>query len=293
VGLAAPPPLAVGDWWNYTITAGGQPSPPFTYVVTADSGTDYTMETDSASLAFFNLRSDVSTLGAIRKADLAGSQGDTRVQFLKFPLVDGGNWTATWDGLPITVKAHQTKPGAFDLTATRADGTPYATYSYDNATRWFSVLDFKDAKGASAFKMSLARSGHGYQGSVARWDLQKVADLNGTFGSGGQQGMFDVPLTATDVWAAMTWDCSTGSAVLGVAPFPIVTSIAGQDPRGYGGGGEPCPSSGAFQGSVGAPKAPAQGGSSEQWDWSVSSAPGSAGSYTCEILVRTFMPGKL
>src|SRR5437868_1566344 len=71
-GLAVPV-LHVGDWWNFTSPTGA-----LSYVVSGESATEYTFDTDSSSLAFFNAQSDVSTLGPIRKADLAGSQGDGR-----------------------------------------------------------------------------------------------------------------------------------------------------------------------------------------------------------------------
>ncbi|MFO1534264.1 MAG: hypothetical protein ABR586_01220, partial [Thermoplasmatota archaeon] len=53
-----PPVLHVGDWWNFTTATGA-----LSYVVSADAGDDYTLDTDDAGLAFYDARTDVSTLG--------------------------------------------------------------------------------------------------------------------------------------------------------------------------------------------------------------------------------------
>src|SRR5690349_2278920 len=72
------PEWAVGDFWTMSSPQGGT----FTYAVSADAGADWVMDTDNLDNAFFDARGDISFLGKVRKLDLAGSQGTTRVEFL-------------------------------------------------------------------------------------------------------------------------------------------------------------------------------------------------------------------
>lgn len=276
-----PPVLKVGDWWNYTAPGGA-----LSYVVSADNGDDYTMDTDNPGLAFFNALSDVSTLGPIRKADLAGSQGSDRVAFLQWPLVDGKNWTTTWDGLPIHITA-KVAGGEARMEGRRANGTLYVAYTYSNRTRWFTDLDFKDPKGESAFELKLQASGAKFPGTIKRWDLAKVVDLKGDLASPPVPASYNVPVSATDVYVTASVSCTTGLAEVGTSPAPFVGAATGTDPRGGGVGGSPCPLGDTFAGSAGAPKAPPQGGATETWGYSVTTAPGTAGSYALTILVRT------
>ena len=63
------------------------------------------MDTAAPDRAFQDAREDVSRLGPQRKSDLAGSQGDDRVQFFQWPLVDGKSWSTRWDHQPVTITA--------------------------------------------------------------------------------------------------------------------------------------------------------------------------------------------
>jgi hypothetical protein len=278
-----PPTLKVGDWWNFTAPTGA-----LSYVISADAGDDYTMDTDNAGLAFFNALSDVSTLGPIRKADLAGSQGKDRVEFLQWPLRDGRNWTTTWDGAKVAITA-QVSGEVAKMTAKRENGTLYAKYTYSNRTHWFTDLDFMDDAGNSAFELKLQASGSAFGGTVKRWDLTPVANLHGDLAAvpPPPPGSYQVPLTATDVYVSATLACTAGVVNVGTSPSPFVTGIAGADTRGGGVGGQPCPATASFAGSAGAPQAPPQGGASETWGYSVTAAPGSAGTYSLVVLVRT------
>lgn len=209
-----PPVLKVGDWWNFTAPGGG-----LSYVVAADAGADYTMDTDNAGLAFFNALSDVSMLGAIRKSDLAGSQGQTRVEFLKWPLTDGKNWTTTWDGIPVRIAA-KVDGDAAHLTAKRQDGTVFATYSYSNRTRWLTEIDFKDEAGDTAFLLKLQASGTGFLGRLVRYELTPVAEeAPAPQPQVGYNGNFDVPAGATDVYLAFSTACNPGVFVLSMGPL--------------------------------------------------------------------------
>ncbi|MCA1811672.1 MAG: hypothetical protein LC623_06635 [Halobacteriales archaeon] len=209
-----PPVLHVGDWWNYTAPGGD-----LSYVVAADGGADYTMDTDNAGLAFFDALSDVSTLGPVRKSDLAGSQGDARVEFFKWPLTDGRNWTTTWDGLPVAISAKVDGEVA-QMTARRQNGTVFATYAYSNRTRWFTELDFKDDRGDSAFGLKLQAAGTGFPGKLLRYAVTPVAaGAPAPAPRVGYNGGFTVPAGATDVYLAFSTACSPGVFFLFMGPL--------------------------------------------------------------------------
>ncbi len=278
------PQWAVRDAWTYK---SGDAT--LTYVVTADQGADWLMETDSPERAFANLRDDVSRLGPQRKADLAGSQGADRVEFFQWPLTDGKTWTTQWDHQPVTIKARVAN-GVADLMAHDRNGTMVYHYTYDPAVRWFKELHHFGSDGKEIIGFTLSAAVHNWTGSVARWKLDNVGSQHGDLGASPPSSFvnFDVPLAATDVWVSLRVDCASGSVTAGVAPFPVVTTVAGVDPRGNGISGTPCPANPAFiEGPVGAPKAPPQGGSTETWGWSMVGAPGSVGTYAIEVLVRT------
>jgi hypothetical protein len=151
-------------------------------------------------------------------------------------------------------------------------------------------LRFYDANGTLSFGSSVTASGHNFAGKTVTWALDEIVNTEGDMAAPGapEQGTFDVPLTATDVWGHVKVDCSQGVISVGVAPMPIAPTIAGTDPRGGGAGGNPCPAVAESFGSMGAPKAPAQGGASESWGWSVTKSPG-AGTYSLQVLVRTLI----
>lgn len=215
-----PPAWKVGDWWNYTIILGGSGRTSFSDVVSEDRGADWFLDTDNPATAFRNARSDISKLGEIRKSDLAGSQGTTRVEFFQWPLADGKNWTTTWDGQSVHIVATQKGPGLFVLAATRADGTLHAAYTYDRALGWFRDLTYTDAKGTPDLAFSLASSGHAYKGTVVRWKLETLYAANGTNGNADAK-----PLTVadglTDLWLAYHLSCAGGGGGYSIAVKPV------------------------------------------------------------------------
>jgi hypothetical protein len=280
-----PPVLKVGDWWNYTAPGGA-----LSYVVSADAGDDYTLDTDNAGLAFFDALSDVSTLGAIRKSDLAGSQGKDRVQFLQWPLTDGRNWTTSWDGVPIAITAKVTGEAA-QMTAKRANGTLYATYAYSNRTRWFTALDFMDEKGQPTFALKLQASGSAFPGKLLRYTLATAVEVTDAL---PQARTFNVPGTATDVWLSYASSCATGALTVAFGPNPPVQAAPepGLPDRGFT-DSDPCPKNVAFQGSVGGPQDPRGDG----WGLLVASSGPADPAATLRMTayfrtLATFEPGK-
>ncbi|HET6398584.1 MAG TPA: hypothetical protein VFH47_03420 [Candidatus Thermoplasmatota archaeon] len=207
------PGTKVGDWWNFTTSMGSS----FTLVVAADAGAAWTFGTDSASLAFFDAREDISYLGPQRKSDLAGSQGSQAVQFFRFPLEDGATWSTTWDGQAVTVAAAR-EGDAFRMVASNATG-PYATYLYDPAVGWMRELAFLAPDGTESFRMDLAAAGGNYAGPVVSWQLEAVADATGQ-GPLVAQHDFQVPDGATDVHVTVSATCQGGWVQQLLLPVP-------------------------------------------------------------------------
>ncbi|MES2154258.1 MAG: hypothetical protein V4510_03905 [bacterium] len=288
----APPAWHVGDWWNFTGTLGGGS---FSHIVTAETAAEWFLDTDNPSSAFRNTQSDTSYLGPIRKSDLAGSQADDRVEYLKWPLVQNATWTTKWDHTSMNLKGRFVvnvgpKPQddglpAYYVEARQLNGTLYASYAFTPALGWFRNVTFYDGHGVPQFAFALANFGHNYPGTYVRWRTQSVADVSGALTDAPTTGNFDVPLNATDVYAVIALDCVSGTAMIGVDPLPVATSIAGVDPRGTGGGGDPCPATFHFTGSVGPPKAPPQGGA-EAWGYVVVGGPATVGTYSLRVLIR-------
>lgn len=282
-----PPSWRVGDWWTYS-----SPDGELTFVVSADAGTEYTVDSPTATLAWFDALFDVSTMGAVRKSDLAGSQPSGRIQFFQWPLVDNGTWSMTFDkgqgGGDLSVRAARIEPEVYEMTARFANGTVYVTYIYDNATKWLREIDFKDQDGSDGFVASLKDHGADFADDLVRWDYEVEADAHGDLSQLTPGAIFyDVPTTATDVYADVEVHCTQGFTAAGTAPFPFIGSLVGTDDRGAGSPGEPCPVDVSFHGVAGAvgPATPGAGG--ETWGYDLAGGPGTVGTYDFTIYIRT------
>ncbi|MHB1260595.1 MAG: hypothetical protein ACYC2H_02640 [Thermoplasmatota archaeon] len=227
------PEWAIGDSWTLTSDQGGT----FSHVVSGDSGADWTMDTDNPDIAFFDAQGDISFLGKVRKSDLAGSQGTTRVEFLRFPLQANLSWSTTWDGNPTMIHVAKVADGKADLMAMRADGTTYATYTYDSKAGYFSRFTFFAPDGTTVgFEWSLQSSGSTFSGNLVRWALETVYETHGPFPGTGAQG-FSVEPGITDVHIQLAVSCTQGAFSLHVG------EPAGYaEERGFSATG-PCPAS--------------------------------------------------
>jgi hypothetical protein len=261
------PEWAVGDYWTLRSPQGGE----FTHAVSGESGGDWIMDTDSADTAFFDASSDISFLGKVRKSDLAGSQGDTRVEFLKFPLQSGMSWSTTWDGAPTMIHVGQVAGGTAELTAMRADGSTYAKYTYSDEAGYFSQFAFYTPDGSEVgFEWSLQKSGSGFGGQLVRWTLTDLFSSHGPIPS-GQSSTFTVEPGFTDVYMSADLDCVSGAVFIAVGPF---TGPA--EERGYSMYGQ-CP----LQDSSAYPITPPE--QTEQWGAIINGAPTTTG--TLELTV--------
>lgn len=267
-GPVLAPTWQVGDAW--TLQSPNQDTP-FTHVVSGDAGDDWVVDTDSPATAYFDARFDISFLGKVRKSDLAGSQGSMRVEFLKFPLATGLEWTTTWDGAPIRVTAVEVADGKATLEAYRGDGTLYAKYTYDARPGYFTRFAFYGPDGKEVgFEWTLQQASKGHSGPLVRWQLQELLAVTGPIPQ-GFNGMFTVQAGFTDVWIDGVLDCQSGAVVLAVGPL---TGPA--EDRGYSNAG-PCPLADVSAYAVTAP------GTAEQWGALLSSSPATVG--TLDLLV--------
>ncbi|HUR25230.1 MAG TPA: hypothetical protein VM327_04345 [Candidatus Thermoplasmatota archaeon] len=273
------PEWAVGDYWTMQSPQGGQ----FTNAVSGESGTDWTMDTDNPDTAFFDAVSDISFLGKVRKADLAGSQGDARVEFLKFPLTAGMSWTTTWDGAPTMIHVGEVADGKAEVTAMRADGSTYAKYTYSDEAGYFSHFAFYSPDGSTVgYEWTLQKSGSGFTGQLVRWTLAELFAASGPIPQ-GQSGMFTVEPGFTDIYVTAALDCQTGAVAIAAGP-----PTGPAEDRGYTAQG-PCP----LQDFDAYPlTAPTQ---QEQWGGIVTGAPMTTGTLELHFYGRTqvtFTAGK-
>lgn len=273
-GLLAPE-WEVGDFW--TLQSPQQASGPFTHVVSADQGDDWVVDTDSRETAYFDARFDISFLGKVRKSDLAGSQGSTRVEFLRFPLTQHMNWTTTWDGEPMALHAADVRDGRATVQARRADGTLYAEYVYDARAGYFSRFTFYAPDGTTVgFEWTLSGSGSGHSGPLVRWTLDELFGSAGPLPT-GESATFQVSPGFTDIWVDGFVECDLGAVAFAVGP-----PQGPAEERGYSAYGA-CPYAQTSQYSVPAPAA------AEQWGSVLTSAPGSDGTFELHIFGRTLV----
>ncbi len=266
------PNWTVGQWWTLS---SDQAAAPFTHVVSADGGADWTVDTDSQDIAFFDARFDISFLGKVRKADLAGSQGNERVKFFDFPLTEGKNWTTKWDGLEMKVRAVSVAGGVAKLEARLANGTLYADYTYDAAKGYFRDYAFYGPDGATVgFAAKLTASGTGFSGDLVRWSLEVPFETHAfapgllTFDVGGP-GL-------TDVYIEVGFTCSQGAFSIAIGP-----PTGPAENRGYAASG-PCPQTLSDASTLPVPAAV------ERWGASLAPPPGDpAGAMDITVFERT------
>ncbi len=277
-GLALPA-WQIGDWWTYSsdgIEGGG-----FTLAVAGDTAQDWIIDTDNRDMAFFDERFDISNLGPQRKSDLAGSQGAQRVQFFQWPLTDLANWTTKWDGVDVTIQAHDLGDGKFHLKADSATG-PYASYTYDNATRWVTQWTFYNADGAEQFKSTLQSSGTGFAGTLVRWNLVVAVEEHGPFPTGRALNV-EVPTTITDVYMIANLTCTQGAIAIAFGPLNQGAADQGYETSGA------CPLTDNHGGVLAT--APAE---AETWGYAASSAPGATtGRVDLTVWLRTALEFKV
>ncbi len=276
-GISIPAPTwTIGQWWAWESPQIGT----YTYVVTGEQGGDWIVDTDNEDTAFFDAQSDISFLGPVRKSDLAGSQGDTRVRFFDWPLELGKTWTTTWDGVQRTIEVVAIDEEKAQLEA-RQDGRLAVTYEYRVASEGIGNTAFLDASGEATFDVRFMRAGENFTGTPVRWNLETLVEQAGTIGPtlDSWGGQFEIAEGTTDLHLTMNATCPSGALSFGLSPAEDLfaeTADEGWSVR------ERCPHDVAVQGPI--VEAPSPG----QWSAGFqATSPQEEGSYDITLLART------
>lgn len=168
-GAVDVPTWVKGQSWTYESPGIG----PVNLVVLDDSGSDYLIGTDSARLAAFDARFDVSYVGPVAKADLAGQQGSDRVHYFDFPLFHGKEWSVQWDGVQLNAVAHDRDNGQFHLEYYNGD-VIINQGVYDANVGWWKWLAFGDEQGNENFRMDLKGSSRSFNGDAFLLDITEL-----------------------------------------------------------------------------------------------------------------------
>lgn len=210
----AKPNWTVGDYWTYDFNGA-----PTTYVVQGETATDWIVGTDSDERAWADARDDVSRLGPQRKSDLAGSQGDERVEFFRWPLTTNERWTTRWDHQDVSIWVDVAYPGGATLQAETSGGIVYK-YTYDAKTGWFGELHHYGPGGAPELvTLRLTTSGHHWKGSVIHYDSKVLYTMSGT-SAGGDAKTLQPDASATDLWLTYNFTCGGGDGGLTISLLP-------------------------------------------------------------------------
>lgn len=203
-------PLEVRQWWRYRLPAFED-----TRVVVADVGSNYIVGTANDQVAYFEASFDISNIGRIRKADLAGEQQGTLVEYYRFPLVANATWSTAWDDVtrtvrvlgPTTASVGGRTFAAMGLEAREGDRVA-VRYDYVPEVGWFSRLDFINADG-STFGLALTAFGRQYNGTVSEARITTLYE-DAASGPLTPAGQFDVPQGTTwvDVQGLLTGDAA-------------------------------------------------------------------------------------
>jgi len=174
----APSPWQRGQWWRFHISGGGA-SGTDTRVVVGDNGFSWDVGTNNDDTAYFDALLDVSTVGPIRKADLAGEQHGTPVLYYQWPLDVNRTWSTTWDGVtrdvrvigPDVARVGGKVMNATALEATEA-GRVAVRYDYAPEVGWYTRVEFIGQGGG--FRLDLEDFGTNYNGTISTATVKDV-----------------------------------------------------------------------------------------------------------------------
>ncbi|MBI2077034.1 MAG: hypothetical protein HYT80_01500 [Euryarchaeota archaeon] len=174
---AAPDPFAKpmtwvkGRWWKYASASGS--GDPTTLIVTEVGSGAYTLDTTSRMQAAFDAETDVSYVGPIEKSSLSGNQGNKKVEYFRWPLAAGKEWSTQWDGQTRVIKAVGASGDEFEVEASEL-GKPRVRYSYNAKAGFFGHLSFLDASGNVQFGLKLSDFGENYTGPYVRASVKAL-----------------------------------------------------------------------------------------------------------------------
>jgi hypothetical protein len=214
------PEWRVGDAWTYSVQ--GEPT---TYGITSETATDWIMDTDSEERAFQDARQDISRLGPQRKSDLAGSQGEDRVEFFRWPLAGNRTWTTRWDQQEVSVAVTAVTGDGAALEARTANGTLVYRYTYDARAGWFGELRRFAPNGTEVIALTLDHAIRGWAGPAVRYTVVPLASDAGSdpFHASGKN--LDTDPAATDLYLDYRLECA-GNGGFSVSLQPADPALA-------------------------------------------------------------------
>jgi hypothetical protein len=210
---AAAPEWRIGQFWTYSIPEGQA-----TLVVVGEEGGDWIVATTDGEMAYYDALYDVSYLGAVRKSDLAGSQGGDRVQFFQFPLEDGKEWTTRWDGFSLKVTATESAPGIYDLVG--MDGNrKHVEYTYNAEKGFFQRATWFGGEGFDDWGLELTASGQNFRGTIQSYRIGALHTFENGFGDSMAREVFEIDAGWNEIGLRGSMHCNddaAGQLLLGV-----------------------------------------------------------------------------
>lgn len=174
----AAPVWELRQWWRYRATSDEGPRAD-ARVVTADQGSAWLVGTDSPETAYFEAQFDISTIGRVRKADLAGEQRGGAVEYYRWPLQPNSTWTTTWDGAPRRIVVVGSEPASVGgrtfpgLALQGFEGEVLRVrYNFVPAVGWFSYAHFLGPDGE--FRLDLDAFGRGFNGTIVEARVERA-----------------------------------------------------------------------------------------------------------------------
>lgn len=167
-GISDVPEWTPGMYWTYE-SPGGTAS----YVVTEASGGEYLVEVNDKGSAYYEARYDSAFQGPIRQSDLAGSEDGRRVVMFDWPLEPNKEWSTTWDGEPLNMRANPMGPGQYHVMGHRdADDQMVVEYHYNAGYKWFEyVVFYNETSGDESFRLDLQDNGDDFSGTIYRYTI--------------------------------------------------------------------------------------------------------------------------
>lgn len=210
----APPTWQVGDWWTYRATGPDGTDTETTMVVADETSDAWIVRATYKEQVFFDARFDISHMGPQYKNDLAGSQGNARVEFFQWPLVEGEGWFTPWDDMERHIAVQSVAPdrSRVELVAHDPDGNVDVSFAYEPRVRWFTEMTFFDDDGEETWSIELQDSGRDYEGTYLTVEFEEVvAEEFGSFGGGYFPATVDAE--DDDFWWEAAWEAESPGSV--------------------------------------------------------------------------------
>ncbi len=169
VPAAEAPWWTVGEWWDLDLSRAGAAAKSYRLVNmwNDSSSAHFWLGLRDRALAVDHALFDTNPfLGRIHWNILAPHEKGMHAVMYDFPLSEGDAWSGdllegSWE---FRATADGARPGALRVSGRGSDGSSIA-FDYDPGVRWFTSLEIRDARGASALKAIVRDHGTGEKGT--------------------------------------------------------------------------------------------------------------------------------